>query len=36
MKSVWEFLEKVKYVKSGIIENESEWDNFSLNKNFNF
>lgn len=36
MKSVWEFLEKVKYVKKGIIENESEWDNFSLNKNFNF
>ena len=36
MKAVWEFLEKVKYVKRGIIENESEWDNFSLNKNFNF
>ena len=34
MKSVWEFLEKVKYVKRGIIESKSEWDSFSVKGEF--
>ena len=34
MKSVWEFLEKVKYVKRGIIESETEWDSFSVKGEF--